>query len=310
MFDLLVVSDCVLDIYYRVRRLPIRAYDLVVASEPVLSPGGACSVAVIASRLGLKVAVIDKLGNDPFSIPLINMLNNANVYTGFIKRMNGSYTTISNNIIDELGRHAFLGYVGAGAHLTPSDIDEQVVKSSKAVFISGFNIAYSSDVKEALIKVIKVSSDNGVMMFLDPGPAAGSVRELITLIKPPGVLLLNSDEAKALYGLGLRDAVKAMRRSGGNFIIKLGSGGALLVNNGNVKRCPAHKVKHVLTTIGAGDAFDAAYITGLLRGLSSYEACRLANYVASLRLNVLSTMDMPDMSDLVTQWIKGPSDAN
>ncbi|ABW01175.1 carbohydrate kinase family protein [Caldivirga maquilingensis] len=306
MLDLLVVSDCVLDIYYRVKRLPIKAYDIVVTNEPVLSPGGACSVAVVASKLGLRVAVVDKLGDDPFSVILINMLEKANVYTGFIKRMNGSYTTVSNNIIDELGRYAFLGYLGAGAHLTPSDIDEQVVKSFKAVFISGFNIAYSSDVKEAVIKVIKTSVNNGVMVFLDPGPAAGFVKELVTLIKPPGAVLLNSDEAKALYGLSLKDTIKVMRRSGGSFIIKLGSKGALLVNN-NVKHCPTRVVKRVLTTIGAGDAFDAAYITGLLRGLSGYEACRLANHVASLRLNVLSTMDMPDMRGLIEQWIKGSS---
>lgn len=301
VFDLLVVSDCVLDIYYRVRRLPIRAYDLVVTSEPILSPGGACNVAVIASKLGLKVAVIDKLGNDPFSIPLVKMLENVGVYTGFLKRMRDSYTTVSNNIIDELGRHAFLGYVGAGAYLTPSDIDEQTIKSSKAVFISGFNIAYSSDVKETVTKVIKASGYNGVPVFLDPGPAAGLVKELATLIKPPGMLLLNSNEAKALYGLGLRDTVKMMRRSIGNFIIKLGNKGALLVSNGNVKHCPARKIEHVLTTIGAGDAFDAAYITGLLRGLNSYEACKFANYVASLRLNILNTMDMPDMRNLILE---------
>ena len=305
MFDLLVVSDCVLDIYYRVKRLPIRAYDLVVASEPILSPGGACSVAVIASKLGLRVAVVDKLGDDPFSNLLIKMLEDSGVYTGFLKRMNDSYTTISNNIIDESGRHAFLGYLGAGVYLTPSDVDEHVVNSSKAIFISGFNIAYSSNVKETAIKVAKISADNGLMVFLDPGPAARAIRELVTLIKPPGAILLNSDEAKALYGLNLRDAVEVMRESGGNFIIKLGSRGALMVSNGDVKRCPTREVKRILTTIGAGDAFDAAYITGLLMGLNNYESCKLANYVASLRLNVLTTMDMPDMRNLITQWVKG-----
>ena len=304
MFDLLVVSDCVLDVYYRVKKLPIRAYDLVVTNEPVLSPGGACNAAIIASKLGLKVAVIDKLGDDPFSTLLINMLEKAGVYTGFLKRMSNSHTTVSNNIIDEQGRHAFLGYVGAGAYLTPSDIDEQVIKSSKAIFVSGFNAAYSNSVKETITRIIKASIDNGIIVFLDPGPAAGYIRELVTFLKTSGILLLNGKEAKALYGLSLKDTVKVMRMSGGHFIIKLGSRGALLISNGKSRRCPTREVKHALTTIGAGDAFDAAYIAGVLKGLSNYGACMLANYVASLKLSVLSPMDMPNMSNLTAQWIR------
>ena len=85
MFDLLVVSDCVLDLYYRVKYLPIRVNDVALTSEPVPSPGGACNVAVVASKLGLKVAVVDALGDDYAAELLMRMLNEAGVYTGLIR---------------------------------------------------------------------------------------------------------------------------------------------------------------------------------------------------------------------------------
>lgn len=70
LFDLIVVSDCVLDIYYIVDKLPIGGAggDFVVSRRTALSPGGACATALLARRLGgLEVAVIDEVGDDPFS---------------------------------------------------------------------------------------------------------------------------------------------------------------------------------------------------------------------------------------------------
>ena len=65
--DLLVLSDCVLDAYYRIERLPVKAEEAVASEEPYFYPGGACNVAIVARKLSLKVAAIDKLGRDCFS---------------------------------------------------------------------------------------------------------------------------------------------------------------------------------------------------------------------------------------------------
>ena len=304
MFDLLVVSDCILDLYYRVKYLPIRVNDVALTSEPVPSPGGACNVAVVASKLGLKVAVVDALGDDYAAELLMRMLNEAGVYTGLIRRVKGAYTSISNNIIDDKGRHAFIGFIGAGKHLKPTDADENIVKESKAIFISGFNIPHSATVRETVMKIIEAGLRDGSSLFLDPGPAAGVIRSHIpNLTRVFKAILLNDSEAKALYNSGFRDSIRLMRGSGGTFVVKLGGKGALLISGGEATRCPATKPSRIITTVGAGDAFNAAYITGVLRGLSDLDSCRFANQIASIRLGVLSIMDFPNMPNAVAEFL-------
>ncbi len=68
---------------------------------------------MLARRLGgLEVAVIDEVGDDPFSEALIGALKDAGVNTGFMRRIHG-FTTVSNDIISSDG-HAFVGGVLGG----------------------------------------------------------------------------------------------------------------------------------------------------------------------------------------------------
>ena len=295
-FDLIVISDCVLDIYYRVEKLPIDIGDIAVSNIIVTSPGGACATAVVARKLGLNVAVIDKVGDDAFSDILVKHLNDGSIYTGFMRRVHGT-VTISNNIIGNNG-HAFLGYLGVGKDLTINEVNEEVIKRSRAIYIGGFYASFSRSIINTFTEVIRMAHKHSIPVFLDVGPAIGNSELIIDLIKQSNTVFMNEEEMRRLFN-DISILAKLARDNNVNAVVKLGDRGAVLVYNGNVAHCKPYNVNNVITTIGAGDAFNAAYIAGLLHGLDPLSSCDLGNRIASIRIQYLTPIELPNLEGFI-----------
>jgi fructokinase len=101
---------------------------------------------------------------------------------------------------------------------------------------------------------------------------------------------LNQDELPVLdemFGLkgastpGYRRPIEALARSFHLRLVALtrGPDGSLLYENGRWSECASQPVE-VVDTVGAGDAFTAAMVLGLLRGLDLDKVNSIANEVA------------------------------
>ncbi len=297
-FDLTVISDCVLDIYYRIKKLPISTGDIAVSDIIRMSPGGACATAIVARKLGLNVAVIDRVGDDAFSDALIRYLSDGGVYVGFVRRVHG-FVSISNNIMGDNG-HAFMGYLGVGRDLTIDDVDEDAIKSSGAIYINGFYASFTSNIVNTFINIIKMAHDHSTPVFLEVGPAIGNRELLISMIKLSSTVFMNREEVKRLFN-DMNDLVKIAGNTGITFVVKLDRDGAALVSNGEVRLCRPYNISNVVTTIGAGDAFNAAYIAGYIHGLDPMDSCDLGNKVAALRIQYLTPIELPELRKLITR---------
>ena len=296
-FDLIVISDCVLDIYYRIEKLPIGVGDIAISNIIATSPGGACTTAIVARKLGLNVAVIDRIGDDAFSDILVRHLNDNGIYTGFMRRVHGT-VTISNNLISNSG-HAFLGYLGVGMDLTINEADEEAIKGSRAIYISGFYASFSRSIINTFTEVTRMAHEYSIPVFLDVGPAIGNGELIIVLIKQSNTIFMNEEEMRRLFN-GMTNLIKFARNNNVNTVVKLGDRGAVLVHNGNVTHCKPYSVNNITTTIGAGDAFNAAYMAGLLHGLDPPNSCDLGNRVASIRIQYLTPIELPNLEKLIT----------
>ncbi len=301
--DLAVVSDCVLDIYYRVRSLPIDKGAVALSDVLVISPGGACTTAIMARKLGFKVMVIDRFGDDAFSELLLNMLKDLGINLDFTVRTHGN-TTISNNIIDEQGNHAFLGYLGVGANLSINDINENVIKTARALFINTFYASLTKDIIPTFAHVMSLARNYEIPIFLDVGHVSNNKDDLINMISLADTIFMNEEETERLFDQSLDSVLNSLRTLGKVFVIKLGNRGAMLVDKDRVITCKPYSLIKVITTVGAGDAFDAGYIAGILSGLDPADACDLGNRVASIRINYLTPLDTPDLTELLKAYAK------
>src|SRR5260221_12092023 len=144
----------------------------------------------------------------------------------------------------------------------------------------------------------------GVKVVLDPNYrsklwAPAQFREVLrSLASRCDILLPGMDEALLLTGQS--DPETAARELVGLgpelVVIKLGASGALALDgNGQMTRAPAVRIERIVDPVGAGDAFAAGLLTGLLRDFPLQDALTLAN-----RCGALAMLSPGDMEALPT----------
>ena len=100
------------------------------------------------------------------------------------------------------------------------------------------------------------------------------------------VLFSDEDEAKAITGAGgIDEAADGLLQTGpSTVVIKMGARGAMVATKGERIHQPAFPVADFQDSIGAGDAFDAGMIYGMLAGWTAEHSARFASGVAGLTL--------------------------
>jgi len=268
-FDCLSVGILVADhLTTPISHVP-RAGELVLADDlPVAVGGCAANVSLDLARAGVRVATIGCVGGDLFGRYLIDALAAGGAHTAGIRVADGAHTsqTLIVNVAGEDRR--FVHTIGANALLCADDIPLEMVRQSKVLYVGGY-LLLRALAGEKLAGVFRAARQAGVKTVLDivlPGnedcwPALEAV------LPETDVFLPNSDEGEALTGH--RDPVQQAERfvaaGAGSVVITCGGGGSVLVDRGQRLRAGTYPVDYVGGT-GAGDAFDAGYIAGLLAG--------------------------------------------
>ena len=262
MFDVVAIGNLNYDITLLVEKFP-EFHEKVIAKGAHFGLGGAAgNTASWLSQMGLKVGFIGAVGNDEIGEAHINYFKKIGVDVEGIKVVNEPSGIAISMIKGEDKR--IVKHLGANAH---REIDLGYLSRARYVHMS-------SNPKKIIEKTAKFAHKRNIPVFLDIGEAElpKSVEDKITY------LLLNEDEFKRKYG-GLENlqAVKSK-----NLIITLNGGGALLRN----ERGETFKVKglsaKVIDSTGAGDAFDAGFIYGIIKGWRLREAATLGTFLAYL----------------------------
>jgi sugar/nucleoside kinase (ribokinase family) len=85
------------------------------------------------------------------------------------------------------------------------------------------------------------------------------------------------------------DMIRAFRAAGADGVIgvKLAADGCIVSVKGKTKRIPVRRVRRVVDATGAGDAFVAGFLAGMLTHRDPFAAARLANAVAASSLTAV-----------------------
>ena len=122
---------------------------------------------------------------------------------------------------------------------------------------------------EPLARLFRQARAAGVTTMLDivMPSAAGAMQSLAPVLAETDVFLPNEDEAAALAGTNdpLRQAETFAAAGAKTIVITRGHQGSILLSGSTRLRAGAFEVDYQGGT-GSGDAFDAGFIAGLLRG--------------------------------------------
>lgn len=269
---IVVVGSINMDLVVRVPRLPLPGETLLAHDFQAIPGGKGANQAVAAARLGARVTMIGRVGDDGYGLRLKSGLENEGIDAHHVGAVGCSSGIAVIAIADE-GANSIMVVAGANQQLTPADIHRLA-----AVIASADLLLVQLEVPlESVQAAIEIAHANGVVTILDPAPAPAT--PLPADLMQVDVLTPNESEAAALTGIAPADhaqavqAAEALRLGGArNVVLKLGASGALLLPaNGAIEMAPAFEVAAVDST-GAGDAFTAALGVGLGEGLPLAQA--------------------------------------
>lgn len=250
-------------------RLP-HAGELILTDELRLSIGGcAANAAVDLVRVGHEVDVVGSVGDDAFGRFILDRLDDDGVGTSLIKTLShvGTSGTMIVNVRGEDRR--FIHTLGANSHLRASDIPWHEVRRAKVLYVGGYLLMQALDGHE-LAEVFRQARAAGVATVLDvvvPGEGDHWGR-LEPVLPHTDVFLPNDDESTLITGLDdpRQQAERFAAAGAKTVVITCGEHGTYLLNGSLRLKAGIFPMTFVGGT-GAGDAFDAGYIAGLLQGL-------------------------------------------
>jgi 2-dehydro-3-deoxygluconokinase len=246
------------------------------ASATFSFAGAESNVSIGLSRLGLRVAMLGRVGDDLMGrvigeglraegVDLSGLVVDEEAPTGFMVR----YHRTADRIIASYHRSG-----SAGSRLGREDVDESLVRSAEVLHTTGITLALSPSAREAVEHAVGLARPAGVTVSLDVNyrsmlwsrqEAAATLRSLIGRVD---VVFGGEEELRLLTDETAPEAVVAAVRELGpvEVVLKRGSRGAVALAGTETVAVPAVPVSRV-DPVGAGDAFVAGYLSARLEGL-------------------------------------------
>jgi sugar/nucleoside kinase (ribokinase family) len=266
--------------------------ELVLTGAMLLTIGGCAANAAVALRkMCIASAVIGRVGDDAFGPIVKHMLEKENVDTSLLQSSPGQPTS-QTMIINVMGEdRRFIHIFGANASMTAADISLDCVRQSKVLYLGGYLLMPGMKQND-LVPLFKAAQASGVKTVLDVGVPgqADYLHRLDQILPYVDVFLPNNDEAAIILNEPdpVQQAIAFHRMGAKNAVVTLGGDGAILVNKEVRVRSGVYPVDFVDGS-GSGDAFDAGFICGLLRGLDAVECLKLASALGASCVRGLGT---------------------
>ncbi len=282
-FDVLVVGELNVDlILNKIDSFPEMGKEKL-ADEMTLTLGSSSAIfASNISSLGAKVSFVGKIGQDSFGDLVLDSLKKKNVNTDFIisdKKSKTGATIVLNYDEDR----AMVTHPGAMEELTINDISSEYLSAAKHLHIS--SIFLQPKIKENVLDLLVKAKKAGLTTSLDPqwDPNEKWDIDLRKLLPFIDVFLPNETEVTHLTKEpDVEKALKLLAPFANLIVVKMGSKGSALLRNGNISLQPAFLNEEVADAIGAGDSFDAGFISKFVKGESAIECQRFGNLCGAL----------------------------
>jgi len=242
--------------------------------------GSAANTMVGLARLGCKVGFIGKVAGDRERKMLVDDFRREDVDTnGIIHAKHGRSGTVMG-FVDKRGERALYVDPGVNDTIEFDEIDTKYAFQTRFLHLTSFIGEKSFKTQKKLVEALP----KNVKLSLDPGElyAQKGMRVMEPLVNQTSVFMPSQGELQLLTGKDdyTKGAEVLLRKGVGIVAVKLGGKGCYVTDGKKSHLIEAFKVK-VVDTTGAGDAFCAGFLYGLISRKSLYECGRIGNFVAS-----------------------------
>lgn len=258
--------------------------------------GGAGNVAAGLALFGAKVGFVGKSGNDLFGrLYHTDLDKNGIAHRIFVDHY--SPTGVVMSFVSNQEERSLLVFRGANDKLSPEDIEKAkgLIKNAEYVYFSGYSLV-SDPQKSAILHGIEMAKKSRTKIVFDPGAhnlVESEPRLFEKILDSCDVFSPNLMEAKAITNsTEINEVISRLRKKAPFTTLKCGRKGAILITGKDVIKVPSVGVKCIDTT-GAGDAFTAAIVFGLISKLPLKTIGQLANWFAGQVITQIGPRSFP-----------------
>jgi sugar/nucleoside kinase (ribokinase family) len=272
--EAVVFGDVTIDIVARVESYPPPGGDVQPLETRINIGGTSLNTAVMLARLGVRTALIARVGPDFFGDHILRQMEQEGLSNRWMQRDPLVATGLVYIAVTPDGQRTMLGGAGANRNLTIGDAELEMTRAARWLHVTSYNVL-APDSLDATLRAFRVASDSALTSSFDIGlaPIRLAPSELTRAAAKADILLPSEDT----------DHVPAVKQI---VIRKRGAAGCDVSAQADSFRVPAFPIK-VVDSTGAGDAFDAGFIAGRLRGLNFRQSALLGNACGAAACTVL-----------------------
>ena len=276
--EIVVVGSTMMDMIAYVKRAPSSGETVIGDSFSLGFGGKGANQAVMASRFGAKVKMLNTLGDDVFGDTTLKNFQEQGIDTKYVNRVAGA-SGVAPIWVEEDGSNRIICVPGTNFAMTVAQVQNALSEIPEIDVLVG-QLEIRQEVTAAAFAAARA---RGITTILNPAPFAPLSSELV---KNSDWIIPNETEFAGLDSSGREpnsdEVILELANSlGCKLVVTLGDKGAALVESGKVVRVAAPSVNAIDTT-GAGDAFVGAFSVGLGLGFEPKQAVKLGCESASL----------------------------
>jgi glucosamine-6-phosphate deaminase len=279
---LFAVGDLCVDVLQEIRSGPKFGEEHALRDLDFSIGGNAANFAVVSSRLGLDPLLISAIGRDFSTAFLGKELRSSGVRSSLISSAKeNAYSSIE---VSRTGERAIQSVKNCLNDITASRVGRALLpKLSEGDFVFFGGFFHLVNLRPGFKGLLEKIKRKRAVVCFDVCFDTGGKWKIGGLLPYIDYLFLNEVELRHITRSGSKNvrAMSLMKKGAGAVVLKQGRKGATLYEHGlDPFASSAVKVK-VLDTTGAGDAFNAGYVYGLMRGWSHRNCLLAGNFVAS-----------------------------
>jgi sulfofructose kinase len=238
-------------------------------------PGGQIATALLGcARLGLRVGFMGSAGDDRAAEAALEPLRAAHVDLSSLRRIAGAGIRRAVVLVDAVsGERSILFHRDPRLALSPGELDPASIRRGRLLHLDATDL-------DASVWAAGHARREDIPVVLDADTPHEGLDKLLRLVDFP---VVDRRLAEELGGTGcIADGLRALASHGARLAVAtVGEEGALAWRGEQLLRSPGFRVA-VRDATGAGDAFHAGLIWGLIAGLPAEALLRAANAVAAL----------------------------
>lgn len=272
------------------------------------SGGSAANTAAGVASFGGRAAYIGRVSDDAFGKVFSHDLRSIGVHFDSPPATTGAPTGRCLVLVTPDAQRTMCTFLGAGAELDESYVDEALIASSAVTYLEGY-VWDPPAAKKAVRRAAAVAhqADQRVALTLsDPFCVERHREEFLELIEGHvDILFANEHEITMLYEVDTFD--EALHRVRGHCEIAAltrGPHGSVVVAGDDVHVIDAHPVE-VVDTTGAGDLYAAGFLYGLTHGHALATCGRLASLAAAEVISHLGARPAEVLAELARPLVGG-----